>query len=152
MFYRICRLRALNIQLIFVFDGPSRPWKRGKSGGGLIDYRERDLLKEMLTCFGIPFDEAPGEAEAECARMQIFGLVDAVWSQNSDCLMFGCTYWIRDDRVSKTGGTSKAKENTEKSKKTARVVRARDLQEPLSIDRSRRLNSLRNACGWRLRY
>jgi Holliday junction resolvase YEN1 len=48
--------------------------------------------------------------------------------------MFGCTYWIRDDRVSKTGGTSKAKENTEKSKKTARVVRARDLQEQLSID------------------
>jgi Holliday junction resolvase YEN1 len=134
MFYHICRFRALNIQLLFEFDGPGRPWKRGARGGGKIDYRARDLLKEMLTCFGIPHHEAPGEAEAECARMQILGIVDAVWSQDSDCLMFGCTYWIRDDRVSKTGGPSKAKVNTEKSKETAHVVRARDLQERLSID------------------
>jgi Holliday junction resolvase YEN1 len=32
MFQRICRLLTLNIQLIFVFDGPGRPWKRGKRG------------------------------------------------------------------------------------------------------------------------
>jgi Holliday junction resolvase YEN1 len=89
MFYRICRLRALNIQLIFVFDGPSRPWKRGKSGGGLIDYRERDLLKEMLTCFGIPFDEAPGEAEAECAHADIW------LSRRSRVTEFGLSYvWL----------------------------------------------------------
>jgi Holliday junction resolvase YEN1 len=40
MFYRICRLLTLIIQLIFVFDGPGRPWKHGKRGGGKIDYRE----------------------------------------------------------------------------------------------------------------
>lgn len=69
MFYRICRMLTLNIRLIFVFDGPGRPWKRGKRGQGKIDYRERDLLKEVLKYFGIPFHEAPGEAEAECARL-----------------------------------------------------------------------------------
>jgi Holliday junction resolvase YEN1 len=135
MFYRICRFLTLNIQLVFVFDGPSRPWKRGGRGGGRIDYRERDLLKEVLRHFGIPYHEAPGEAEAECARMQILGLVDAVWSQDSDCLMFGCTLWIRDDRVAKAnGGQDRSKENTEKSKKTARVVRAQDLKDRLAID------------------
>ncbi|KAH3913214.1 hypothetical protein HBH56_113250 [Parastagonospora nodorum] len=136
MFYRICRFLTLNIQLIFVFDGPSRPWKNGKRGQGKIDYRERDLLKEVLRCFGIAFHEAPGEAEAECARLQILGLVDAVWSQDSDSIMFGCTLWIRDDRVVKEKGTTdRSKENTQKSKKTARVVRAENLKARLHLDR-----------------
>ncbi|KAL5120047.1 hypothetical protein ACEQ8H_002145 [Pleosporales sp. CAS-2024a] len=135
MFYRICRFLTLNIQLIFVFDGPSRPWKHGRRGQGKIDYRERDLLKEMLRCFGIPYHEAPGEAEAECARLKILGLVDAVWSQDSDCLMFGCTLWIRDDRIIKQGTRDRSKENTQKSKKTVRVVRAQRLKAELKLDR-----------------
>tara|TARA_R110002003_G_scaffold135_7_gene12566 strand:+ start:9636 stop:11792 length:2157 start_codon:yes stop_codon:yes gene_type:complete len=136
MFWRICRLLTLNIQLIFVFDGPGRPWKRGRRGAAKIDYRKRDLLKEVLKGFGIPYHEAPGEAEAECARMQILGMVDAVWSQDSDCLMFGCTMWVRDDRVVKEKGTKDhSKENTEKDKKTVRVVRAADLKAHLHIDR-----------------
>jgi Holliday junction resolvase YEN1 len=135
MFYRICRLLTLNVQLIFVFDGPGRPWKHGGRGRGKIDYRARDLLKEVLTCFGIPYHEAPGEAEAECARLQILGIVDAVWSQDSDCLMFGCTLWLRDDRVVKEKGTKdRSKENTQKSKKTALVVKANDLKK-IYIDR-----------------
>jgi len=135
MFYRICRLLTLNIQLVFVFDGPGRPWKRGKRGQGKIDNRERDLLKEILRCFGIPSHEAPGEAEAECARLQILGLVDAVWSQDSDCIMFGCTLWLRDDRVVKEkGSTDRSKENTAKNKKLARVVKAADLKSHLQID------------------
>lgn len=76
----------LNVQLIFVFDGPGRPWKRGEKGQGKIDYQKRDLLKEMLRCFGTPYHEAPGEAEAECACLQVLKLVDAVWSQDYDCL------------------------------------------------------------------
>jgi Holliday junction resolvase YEN1 len=136
MFYRICRFLTLNIQLISVFDGPGRPWKRGGRGNGKIDYGKRDLLKDVLRSFGIPYHEAPGEAEAECARMQILGMVDAVWSQDSDCLMFGCTLWIRDDRVVKEKGTKdRSKENTQKDKKTARVVRAKDLKDRLQIDR-----------------
>jgi Holliday junction resolvase YEN1 len=136
MFYRICRLLTLNIQLIFVFDGPGRPWKRGKRGGGRIDYEQQRLLKEMLQCFGVPYHEAPGEAEAECARLQILGLVDAVWSQDSDCLMFGCTLWLRDHRVAKEkGNTDRSKENTKKNGKYANVVRAHDLIEKHGLDR-----------------
>jgi Holliday junction resolvase YEN1 len=136
MFQRICRFLTLNIQLIFVFDGPGRPWKRGGRGGGKIDYQQRDLLKEVLRHLGVPYHEAPGEAEAECARMQIVGMVDAVWSQDSDCIMFGCTLWIRDDRVVKEKGTKDlSKENTQKSKKTARVVKAQTLKDRLQIDR-----------------
>ncbi|KNG46629.1 beta-lactamase-like protein [Stemphylium lycopersici] len=136
MFYRICRLLTLKIQLIFVFDGPGRPWKRGQRGQGPIKYEERRLLQEMLKYLGIPYHEAPGEAEAECARMQILGMVDAVWSQDSDCLMFGCTLWLHDHRIAKEkGNTDRSKENTKKNGKYAQVVRARDLHERHGLDR-----------------
>lgn len=43
--------------------------------------------------------------------------------------MFGCTFWIRDDRVvEEKGSKDRSKETTEKDKKSARVVRARDLK------------------------
>ncbi|KAF2126472.1 hypothetical protein P153DRAFT_369184 [Dothidotthia symphoricarpi CBS 119687] len=128
MFYRMCRLLTLHIQPVIVFDGPHRPLKRRKRYCAKIDYDKRQLLKDMLTCLGIPHHEAPAEAEAECARLQILGLVDAVWSQDSDCLMFGCTFWLRDDRVAKEkGNNNRSKGNTKKNSGTARVVKARDL-------------------------
>lgn len=127
---------TLNIQLIFVFDGPGVPAKRGRNGGRKIDYERLRLLKQLLRCFGIPYQEAPGEAEAECARLQILGLVDAVWSQDSDCLMFGCSLWIHDDRVAKEKGSmNRSKENTKKNDRSIRVVRARDMKEKLNLDR-----------------
>ncbi|EUC30612.1 hypothetical protein COCCADRAFT_39193 [Bipolaris zeicola 26-R-13] len=136
MFYRLCRFLTLNIQLIFVFDGPGRPWKRDKRGQGRIDYEERWLLQELLKYLGVPYHEAPGEAEAECARMQILGIVDAVWSQDSDCLMFGCTLWFHDHRVAKNEGvTDRSKENTKKNGKYASVVRAIDMKERYNLDR-----------------
>ncbi|KAF1941483.1 PIN domain-like protein [Clathrospora elynae] len=136
MFHRICRLLTLNMQLIFVFDSPGRPWKRGKREGGRVDYEERRILTEMLKGFGISYHEAPGEAEAECARLQVLGMVDAVWSQDSDCLMFGCTLWIYDDHIAKEkGNTDHSKENTRKNAKIARVVQARDMKEKHGLDR-----------------
>jgi Holliday junction resolvase YEN1 len=128
IFYRICRFLTLNIQLLFIFDGPKRPWKRGKPGGR-IDYEKTRLLKELLRAFGIPYHEAPGEAEAECARLQQLGVVDAVFSQDSDSLMFGCDYLIRDDRVAKdAGSTDRSMENTRKSAKSIRVVKGEDIR------------------------
>ena len=102
IFYRICRFLTLNIQLLFVFDGPRRPWKHG-SPSGKIDYDKRGLLKEVLDALQTPHHEAPAEAEAECARLQQLGVVDAVFSQESDSLSlkFGCelsfamTVWRR---------------------------------------------------------
>lgn len=135
-FYRICKSLTRNIQLIFVFDGPGVPAKRGKNGGRKIEYERSRLLKQMLRCFGVPYQEAPGEAEAECARLQILGLVDAVWSQDSDCLMFGCSLWLHDDRVAKEkGNKDRSKENTKKSDRYVRIVRAKDMKDRLNLDR-----------------
>lgn len=76
----------LGIQLIFVFDGPRRPWKHGKSSGGAQKVREKAaLLRRVLNVMRIPHNEAPGEAEAECAALQVAGIVDAVWSDDGMC-------------------------------------------------------------------
>ncbi|KAF2278258.1 PIN domain-like protein [Westerdykella ornata] len=136
MFHRICRWLTMNVQLLFVFDGPSRPWKRGKQGGNRVDYEKLKDLKEVLRHLRVPYHEAPGEAEAECARLQQLGVVDAVFSQDSDTMMFGSSLLIRDDRVAKgSASTDRSKENTKKSGKTVRIIRAEDIQCVHKFDR-----------------
>lgn len=78
--WRILRLLRLNVQLLFVNDGPKRPWKRNKRGGGLLDRTLLELTRKLFRQLKVPYHEAPGEAEAECARLQALGVVDAVWS------------------------------------------------------------------------
>jgi len=59
--------------------------------------------KELIEKFKFPWHEAPGEAEAECARLQRAGIVDAVMSNDVDALMFGSTLTIMN--FSKESGT-----------------------------------------------
>lgn len=51
---------------------------------------------ELLDLLNVPYCTAPGEAEAECALLQKEGIVDAVLSEDVDCLMFGCTAMLRN--------------------------------------------------------
>ena len=55
------------------------------------------LFKELLAGLGIPYHVAPAEAEAECTRLATLNLVDAVWSEDSDVLMFGASNLLRND-------------------------------------------------------
>jgi len=92
--YKVLQLLRLNIQLIFVADGPKRPKKRGKIPR-MLPEKETELLRKTLGHLGVPWHQAPAEAEAECAEMQRLGVVDAVWTDDGDCLMFGCQVVIR---------------------------------------------------------
>lgn len=99
IFFRALRLLKLNIQLLFVFDGASRPWKRGRSGGNKLDYERIKLVCQMLDVLGIAHHRAPGEAEAECAKLQRLGIVDVVWSDDGDTFMFGARTLIQAHKV-----------------------------------------------------
>ena len=50
----------------------------------------------MLQLMGVPVIQAPGEAEAQCSYMCANGKVDAVCTEDTDCLVFGATTMVRD--------------------------------------------------------
>jgi Holliday junction resolvase YEN1 len=73
---------------------------------------------------GVPHHEAPGEAEAECARLQQEGIVDAVWTDDSDAMMFGATHLIRSHY-----------EGKKKSTTHIRLFQAQKIKETSGLDR-----------------
>ncbi|KAI9811564.1 MAG: hypothetical protein M1826_003133 [Phylliscum demangeonii] len=97
IYYRLLRLLALSIQPLLVFDGPDKPpFKRGRRTGPHVEWPLSTQLKQLLGLLGLPHHDAPGEAEAECARLQQHAVVDAVLSEDVDALMFGCGLTLRD--------------------------------------------------------
>ena len=44
---------------------------------------------EMLQLFGLPYLIAPSEAEAQCAALEMLGVVDGVVTEDSDTFLFG---------------------------------------------------------------
>ncbi|KAA8495842.1 DNA repair protein UVH3 [Porphyridium purpureum] len=52
--------------------------------------------RELLKLFGLPYLEAPFEAEAQCAWLNAEGLVDAVITEDSDAFVFGAKVVCRN--------------------------------------------------------
>ena len=110
-FFRLLKLLALPIHPLFVYDGRHKPpFKRGKAvsarsyGNSPLIQRSKDLIER----FRFSWHEAPGEAEAECARLQASGIVDAVMSDDVDALMFGSTLTIMNYSKESGSGTTSA--------------------------------------------
>lgn len=125
--WRIFLLLRLNIQPIWILDGPRRPWKRNKRGGGggpQVELERTKLLCQLLDHLKVPHHRAPAEAEAECARLQQLGVVDAVWSDDGDTLMFGATCLIGAHRVASKWSPDKVT-----------VLRAENILEDHDFDR-----------------
>ncbi|KAF2198832.1 hypothetical protein GQ43DRAFT_482968 [Delitschia confertaspora ATCC 74209] len=118
-YYRLLRMISLNINPIFVFDGPNKPpFKRNKRTGPNVASIPEFLAKQLLKQFGFPIHLAPGEAEAECALLQREGIVDAVLSEDVDTLMFGSGITLRNWSPESKGGKTPTHVNVYDAVKT----------------------------------
>ncbi|KAF6837329.1 hypothetical protein CPLU01_03193 [Colletotrichum plurivorum] len=97
--FRVLRLLQHGILPLLVFDGDQRPENKQRSTGRKSQQGNAGdslrLLKRLLDALHVPRHQAPGEAEAECAALQSLGVVDAVWTEDGDALMFGCSVVVR---------------------------------------------------------
>lgn len=60
-----------------------------------VTREQNDEAKKLLKLMGVPYIEAPGEAEAECASLANSGKVYAAGSEDMDTLTFGTPILLR---------------------------------------------------------
>ncbi|EZG80748.1 putative endonuclease [Gregarina niphandrodes] len=96
-----------------------RSLRRGTKRAAEVSAELYDEIRDLLRAFGIPFVNAPGEAEAQAAHLCRLGLAEAVVSDDSDCLVFGCQDTIR---------------NLFDSDTTAELFSARDIRRVLGLE------------------
>ncbi|KAJ3861112.1 PIN domain-like protein [Lentinula novae-zelandiae] len=99
LFKFLCYLSQASVHGIFVYDGEER--SRIKRGRQVIT-REPGYYTQarvLIEAFGYYAHTAPGEADAELAEMCKRGLVDAVFTKDSDLLPFGAPRIFRPLRI-----------------------------------------------------
>merc|ERR1719491_1318754 len=112
MFYRTIRMVDNGIKPVYVFDGKPPQMKaaeleKAKEDGDMeeVDKQNRRLVKVtkehveevkvLLKHMGIPWVQAPCEAEAQCAELAKAGKVYAVGTEDMDGLTFGTPVLLR---------------------------------------------------------
>jgi len=62
----------------------------------IITKEQWDQCRDLLTTMGVPFINAPEEADSQCAYLAKNGLVDAVLTEDMDILTFGSPKIVRN--------------------------------------------------------
>lgn len=121
MMAKIMYLTQLNVSYVVVFDGKFKPRKKRNTNVEDIEQFESYLQKVRNVPFGeesyfeespssglvrdlmsifknyrIDYIQSPGEAEAECAFLQKFGVVDYVITDDTDVFVFGAAKVLRN--------------------------------------------------------
>ncbi|KAG2153896.1 hypothetical protein DEU56DRAFT_771728 [Suillus clintonianus] len=107
LFFRLCSLARLPFLPLFVFDGDERPKiKRGSKMGKTGSHSLTSGMKKLLDIFGIEWRMALGEAEAELAHLNRYGVIDAVMTDDVDALVFGALRVIKNSSLTLSGNKS----------------------------------------------
>ncbi|KAG1844175.1 hypothetical protein DFJ58DRAFT_747692 [Suillus subalutaceus] len=107
LFFRLCSLARLPFLPLFVFDGNERPKiKRGSKLGKSGSHSLTSGMKKLLEVFGMEWRTALGEAEAELAHLNRYGVIDAVLTDDADTLVFGALRVIKNSSLTLSGNKS----------------------------------------------
>ncbi|KAK7054272.1 PIN domain-like protein [Favolaschia claudopus] len=95
LFFKAAAISNAGLDAKFVFDGKHRPsQKRNKRVKAKPHWLVEEFM-QMITFFGFDYYTAPGEAEAELARLNRLGEIDAVLTDDGDAALFGARCIIR---------------------------------------------------------
>ncbi|KAH6911752.1 PIN domain-like protein [Coprinopsis sp. MPI-PUGE-AT-0042] len=100
-FQRLVRLRGLPGVFVFVFEGADRPLEKHSSRASRTPHALAASMREMIEVFGYYSVQAPGEAEAELAKLSAHGRLDAIITDDSDALVFGAKHIICSSSLEK---------------------------------------------------
>jgi len=94
---KVIQMMTLGVKPIFVFDGPKSKADYEVSPRDTREVMEKNVAdsKKLLTLMGIPFIDAPAEAEAQCAAISKAGIAYATASEEMDSLAFGSPILLR---------------------------------------------------------
>ncbi|KAK0193508.1 PIN domain-like protein [Armillaria mellea] len=92
---------------LFVFDGRERPRIKSspaeEQDGQIWVTTTPQGMKELLRLFGMQWIAAKGEAEAELARLNRLGIIDAMMTDVVDALVFGARTVIKNQSLNLSG-------------------------------------------------
>ncbi|RDB24505.1 DNA repair protein UVH3, partial [Hypsizygus marmoreus] len=103
LFWQVCRMLALPVTPIYVFDGPGRPEMKRNQKVKTEPHALTHAYQELINRAGFHFYVAPGEAEAELAQLNKANEIDAVLTDDVDALAFGACQVIRIPNTAKDG-------------------------------------------------
>ncbi|KAK0220040.1 PIN domain-like protein, partial [Armillaria fumosa] len=109
LLFRVAHLLQCMLIPVFVFDGKLHPsMKHGKKVSMKAHWLECHF-KEEIAAFGFYQHVAPGKAEAELAKMNQAGIIDAIITEDSGALVFGAKVILHRPLSPKTANGKKAK-------------------------------------------
>ncbi|KAG5467491.1 hypothetical protein CUR178_01135 [Leishmania enriettii] len=93
--YRRAEVHSVSSNRICTMDGaPPRNGGAVRVSRVVVPFELINVV-ELLDCCGVPFVLSPAEADAQCAFLARQGLVDAVFTEDSDVLVHGATTVLR---------------------------------------------------------
>ncbi|KAI6025978.1 PIN domain-like protein [Pisolithus orientalis] len=84
LFYKLAHLYRTPADVLFVFDGLQKPAIKWGKKVVTIPPWLTTYFKDFASAFRFRTHEAAGEAEAELAALNQLGVIDAVWTEDSD--------------------------------------------------------------------
>ncbi|KAL4063130.1 PIN domain-like protein [Scleroderma citrinum] len=89
IFYQLVTILQMLLHAHFVFNGPQRSKLKHEKQVKNAPHFLMQCFQELLSAFGFTWHEAPGEAEAKLTKLNAVGIIDAIFSDDSDILLFG---------------------------------------------------------------